>query len=208
MYQRSVDTRARIIAAAERAFAEDGLDKASLTQINAAAGQKNKSALQYHFRGKDGLLRAIAEKHRGSIEEERRRLLDLTEARGIDLRGVVDALVLPLAKKLDDPDGGVYYLRMMAQDRGRPTKGISRETPLRGETKRALARLAEVAPALSAEASRARTILVFGLLFHGLADFSTQYPVQRRRKQYAMDRDVFIESLTRALVAILGSSGD
>ncbi len=208
MYRRTVDTRARLIAAAERAFADEGLDNVSLTQINVAAGQKNKSALQYHFQSKAGLLGAIAEKHRDSIEDERRRLLDAAEERGIDLPGVVEALVVPLAKKLDDPDGGVYYLRMMAQDRGRPTQAFSTEAPLRGETKRVLARLAEVSPPLPKAESRAKTILVFGLLFHALADFSRQYPVHRRPKRYAKDRDVFVRSLTHAMAAILGSSGD
>lgn len=205
--EKSLKTRSRIIAAAERAFSEEGLEKASLTRINQKAGQRNRSALQYHFRSREGLLRAIREKHWASIDEDQAGLLDEAENRGLDIRGVVEALVLPLAKKLDDPDGGVHYLRIMARDRSRPRPSFSGDVPLRPMTARALDRLTEVAPKLHGARAQARQILIFTLIFHGLADFSRRYPVRRRPKSYAQDREVFVRSLVDAVVAILSSSG-
>lgn len=201
MREKSLRTRAQIIAAAERAFAEEGLEKASLAQINRDAGQKNKSSLQYHFKNREGLLRAIRDKHREAIDEDRRALLEKAEAGG-ELRLVVEALVMPLANKLDDPDGGVHYIRMMALDRTRPKPSLREVRPV---TARALALLNELTPKIPGPEARARQILVFGLMFHGLADFSRQYPIRRRAKSYEKDREVFVRSLVDAVVAILES---
>ena len=52
-------TRERLIVAAERLFAEHGFDGVTLKQITAEAGQRNASALQYHFGSRVDLVRAI-----------------------------------------------------------------------------------------------------------------------------------------------------
>lgn len=59
---RSVKTRAAILAAAERIFAEVGLAGARIDAIAAAAGV-NKALLYYYFRSKDALFRAVLENH-------------------------------------------------------------------------------------------------------------------------------------------------
>ena len=55
----AVATRARIVSAAERLFAERGIDATTLAQINRAANQRNRSAVQYHFGNKQGVIHAI-----------------------------------------------------------------------------------------------------------------------------------------------------
>jgi AcrR family transcriptional regulator len=115
------DTRAAIIRAAERRFAARGIDGVSLREINRAAEQSNASALQYHFGDRAGLLRAIIEKHRADTEARRHALLDHYESSGSsDVRTLASALLLPLAAKLDDPDGGREYLRINAEIFSRP----------------------------------------------------------------------------------------
>jgi AcrR family transcriptional regulator len=115
------DTRAAIIRAAEELFASRGIDAVSLREINRAAEQSNASALQYHFGDRTGLLRAIIEKHRADTEARRHALLDQYEASGIDdMRTLASALLLPLAAKLDDPDGGREYLQINAEIFTRP----------------------------------------------------------------------------------------
>ena len=52
-------TREQLIAAAETLFAERGIEGVSLREINAAAGQRNASSIQYHFGNRDGLLAAV-----------------------------------------------------------------------------------------------------------------------------------------------------
>jgi AcrR family transcriptional regulator len=90
-----------------------GIDGVSLREINRAAGQRNATALQYHFGDRNGLVRAIIEKHRADTDPRRHALLDQYEACGVDdLSTLAGALVLPLAAKLADPDGGRAYLQI------------------------------------------------------------------------------------------------
>ena len=101
-----------IVLTAERLFAEQGIDGVSLRQINSAAGLKNNAATHYHFGGKEGLTRAIVEYRAEGINQRRQQLLDgLGVSAGQDsLRGLVQALVLPMAEHLiSNPDGSFYF---------------------------------------------------------------------------------------------------
>jgi AcrR family transcriptional regulator len=109
-------TRARLITAAEQLFAERGIDAVSLREINRASGAKNAVAVQYHFEDRSGVIRAILDKHRPTVEAGRHELLDEYAASGGDeLRTLAGALVRPLAAKLADPDGGLEYLQIQAE---------------------------------------------------------------------------------------------
>jgi AcrR family transcriptional regulator len=115
------DTRSRLITAAERLFAERGVDAVSLNEINRAAGQRNASSLQYHFGDRAGLLKAVIDKHGPDVDARRDVLLQqYRDAGQADLRALAAALVLPLAAKLSDPDGGREYLRIYAELVSRP----------------------------------------------------------------------------------------
>lgn len=119
------DTRARLIAAAETLFAGRGVDGVSLREINRVAGQRNASALQYHFGDRAGLLRAIVTKHKPAIDAGRHAMLDQYEAEGHhDLRLLASALVVPLATKLADRDGGRAYLQVAAELLNRPVPAL------------------------------------------------------------------------------------
>ena len=114
-------TRESIIRSAERLFAARGIDGVSLREITRSAGARNASALQYHFGDRSGLLRAVLDKHRADTEPRRHALLDRYDADGTDdVRALVAALVLPLAGKLGDPDGGRHYLQINAEVSIRP----------------------------------------------------------------------------------------
>lgn len=114
-------TTERLISAAEELFASHGIEGVSLREINRVAGAKNASALQYHFRDREGLLRALMAKHRRDVEARRHAMLDAYEAEGRDdLRALAGALVRPLAAKLADTDGGPEYLQILADLVNRP----------------------------------------------------------------------------------------
>jgi AcrR family transcriptional regulator len=118
-------TRERLVATAEQLFAERGIGGVSLREINAAAGQRNSTALQYHFGDREGLVRAVLGKHGPEVDSRRHALLDEYEATepgppADRLRVLAGALVRPPAAKLTDPDGGRAYLRVMAQLVARP----------------------------------------------------------------------------------------
>lgn len=110
------DTRAQLITAAEQLFATRGIDAVSLREINREAGQRNATALQYHFGDRRGLVRAILAKHDSPIDKARHAMLDQLELeRSPNLPAFSAALVLPVAAKLADLDGGRDYLRIAAQ---------------------------------------------------------------------------------------------
>lgn len=115
-------TRQQLILAAEKLFANDGIDAVSLRQINLAAGQKNSSAAHYHFGSKDSLIMAIYQHRMQSVNERRlKRLADL-EAAGNEqnVRALVGAIVYPIVDEIDADTSGRHYIRFMAQAMGHP----------------------------------------------------------------------------------------
>lgn len=101
-----------MIDAAERIVAERGLSALTLRQVQLAAGQSNKSAAQYHFGSRDGLVTAILEDRTESVERRRRQLLDRSASP--NPRDLVEALVTPLAERILGSPGSTYG-RFLAQ---------------------------------------------------------------------------------------------
>ncbi len=102
-------TRARLIRAAERRFARDGITGTRLSDIVRDAQQANDSAVGYHFGSRQGLLEEIVAQHFAAMEE--RRVLPPGCA---DVRELVGVIVEPTAALLSTPEGR-DFLRIMAQ---------------------------------------------------------------------------------------------
>src|SRR5438128_2462018 len=95
-------TRESLIRAGERLFAERGISSVSLREINAAAEQKNSSALHYHFGSRAGLLHAVLAQHVDAIRDARVGLArEITDDGTLDLRTASRVWVEPLAVPLD-----------------------------------------------------------------------------------------------------------
>lgn len=110
-----------LIRAAERLFAERGSDQVSLREVTTEAGATNASAVQYHFGGRRGLIRAVLAKHDIDVERRRHELLDAYEAGDrTDIRVLAHALVQPLADELGNDDGGLGYLQLLSDLFNRP----------------------------------------------------------------------------------------
>lgn len=111
---RGVITEERLILAAERLYADHGLDAVSLRQIADAAGQKNHAVVQYHFGGKAGLLRAIVRYRTGTAYELREAALDELERSGRqhDVRGLLEVAIVPLVQS--QPPGSNYLRFIVA----------------------------------------------------------------------------------------------
>ena len=91
-----------MITAAERIVAERGLTAMSLRVVQQESGQRNKSAAQYHFGSRDGLIEAVLVTRMAAVNERRRALLDSIEHQPTDetaLRPLVEALVRPVAEQ-------------------------------------------------------------------------------------------------------------
>jgi AcrR family transcriptional regulator len=101
-------------------IAEHGIE-VPLRDVAAAAGQRNNSAVQYHFGSRDGLIEAVVERRMIALERARLELLAEHEADGAatDPAAFVAMLVAPL---LDVPyrDGATHYARFLDQARRHP----------------------------------------------------------------------------------------
>lgn len=119
-------TRERLIEAGTRLFAERGVDAVRVREINDLAGQRNSSALHYHFGSREGLLRAILGQHRAPIEARRADLLETFARDGdpTDLRALMATVVLPLVAELST-ELGRAYLRIIPQYIGRYSPSFS-----------------------------------------------------------------------------------
>lgn len=188
-------TRAALVAAAERLLAANGIDRVSLREINRASGARNTVALQYHFADRDGIVRAVLRKHFPEVERLRHELLDAYEARAAsDLRELSEALVLPLAAPLADPDGGPEYLQISAELINRPTR--AEPEPADGSSSSVYRWRALVEPFLEQDATRLHrrfTAIRFAAVELG------------RRAESAPHRDdrLFVSQLVDLVVALL-----
>lgn len=108
--------RERILVTAERLIAEQGA-AVSLREITAGAGQRNTSAVHYHFGNRDTLITAIVTLRMQSLERERMAILAEQEAQGrTDLRSLVEALLAPMFTAPYE-DGGAHYARFLEKVR-------------------------------------------------------------------------------------------
>lgn len=202
----AVATRARIVAAAERLFASAGIDGTSLAEINKAAAQRNRSAVQYHFGSKEGIIHAILDKHTPAIEQRRHAMLDEIEAAGPPTcRALVEALVLPVASKLDDPDGGQSFLRLNAQLIGHSKFALldlhSRRMNRGADRLQRL--MTDAVPEWPEALWTPRWLLLIGLLFHGMADYVHLSEAAELDGREATPRGLFVNNLIDSLVAVL-----
>lgn len=114
--RRSARTRDTIVRAAEKLFSEHGIEAVSLNTITSAANQSNRNAVQYHFGNKDGLIKAILDKHNPGISQHSLTLLDKLLAAGTPFPRLMARIVVePLAAKLQDTDGGAAYLHVSSE---------------------------------------------------------------------------------------------
>lgn len=86
-----------MMRAAERLFAEHGVTNVTIRDILAGSGQKNESALQYHFGNLAGLIAAIHEERSEQIRQQRGIVLtQLLETQpSPKLRDICKLMILP-----------------------------------------------------------------------------------------------------------------
>ncbi len=103
-----MDTKQRILDAAEQLFAEHGFDGASLRSITTVAGV-NLAAVNYHFKSKEALIQEVLARKLGPINRQRLDLLDAYEAeagqRPVAIEKLVYAMVGPMLPPTAHPAG-------------------------------------------------------------------------------------------------------
>src|SRR5580700_10818325 len=92
-----IDTKVRILDAAEKLFGSNGFDATSLRDITTEA-QVNLAAINYHFQSKDSLIDAVIQRR---IEPVNQRRIEMLDAAGPNpsIEQIVEAFVAPVLER-------------------------------------------------------------------------------------------------------------
>lgn len=167
-------TAARLMDVAEKLFAEHGYEGTTLRAVVDIAGV-NLSAVKYHYRSKDGLLRAVVARALAPVNEERDRRLSELEGRAAapTVEEVVRAFAEPglrLAHRHGDRGrlvGGVLF-----ESSPRVRELVADETAAIGD--RCITALCRAMPTLSAPAILLAYTAMVGLLAQHQAGISAE----------------------------------
>lgn len=114
----NVDTKTRLLDAAELLFIDDGYDAMALRQITALA-DANLAAVSYHFGAKDALVHAMLARRLDGLNQDRLDLLERLEtslATALTCEHVLGAMFLPaLHRARSEADGGPALLRLVGR---------------------------------------------------------------------------------------------
>jgi TetR/AcrR family transcriptional regulator, regulator of cefoperazone and chloramphenicol sensitivity len=190
-------TRERLLAEARRLFATQGVFQTTSREIVEAAGQRNVSALTYHFGSREGVLRAILLGFDEVLDAERGQLL-AGIGEGASTRQLVAALLVPYARPLATVEGR-QYLRIVAQLTERFPEW--RDATLTGPYLRRILgilerRRGELRPAVRRE----RVVSAITLMTAAMAE-RARLVAERRRGR--LDDDAFLANLADMLVGVL-----
>ncbi|WP_284701861.1 TetR/AcrR family transcriptional regulator [Yinghuangia soli] len=204
---RGAAARLSMIEVAERLFAERGVNGVSLREIGTQAGQRNTAAARYHFGSKEALVDAVFRFRMEPVNE--RRLAMLAEldrtGRGTELRGLVEAFLMPLAETLGEPGRPSWYLRFCINAgllEGIAATDLAREEWTAGVhtvRTRIDAQLGHLPPPLRAD----RWGLLAGYLAHALANRETF--IQYGRAGGLTPRPAFLSHLVDTAVALVAA---
>lgn len=201
------NTRAQLIAAAEKLFAESGIDAVSLRQINLAAGQKNSSAAHYHFGSKQALIAAIFETRMRDVNSRREKAIDQIIADGLEdnVRTLIEAFVYPIIEEMDNTAGGSHYIRFMALAIGHPQLDLNELWRQKyGSGLNRLVKMLQAAlPDIPLAIVGQRFGLAFEQLIHSLADrektrHSSQHSIE-------VDASLFVSNLVDCIAGAMAA---
>ncbi|HYP83330.1 TetR/AcrR family transcriptional regulator [Variovorax sp.] len=186
-----------LLATAQRLFAEKGIDGVSMREIAREAGQRNNSALHYHFGSKEALIQAILQSGMREVNELRNDYIDqlFSGGRHGDLRALVEAIVWPLASKMLTGSGNTYN-RFLAAAQVHPDTDLAAST--REEEDRGFRRIYELLqralPDMPELLLRQRYLAGVSFVMFSLADFERMGP-RRSKAQRGFDLHRAIENL-------------
>lgn len=125
-------TRDRILDAAERVFADKGLDGSSVRDITTAANV-NLAAVNYHFGSKTGLIEAVFSRHLVPMNTARIALLDWVEEQAGEgyppIESVLDAFIRPVVMHhLAELGTNDAFMRLMSRCLNEPPTHLEQVT--------------------------------------------------------------------------------
>jgi AcrR family transcriptional regulator len=165
----AMPTDRRLLLAAERLFAERGIDAVSLRTVMAAASA-NVAAVHYHFGSKDELVRALIKERGGQVSARRGELLDELEAAAqVHVRLLAEAFVRPVVEMVGS--GGAAWVTLIAGILSSGHSALSVVTDgFVQQGRRFTALLERVYPEVPARTARFRLTQAMTLTFQVLGD--------------------------------------
>lgn len=193
-----LNTKRRLIEAAEQLFLEKGFENVTLVDVSKEAGQKNRAAAQYHFVDRAGLITAVLDKHNELISDKRRVMLEaIEEQTAPTLLELVKASVTPIVEHIEHHPNGLIYLLLIRQllNSNRALEygwqGIVGST----ESKRLYDLMREKMEPHTQEVLNYKMIITQCMLFNSLASFYDIRPTENSK--------VFADTLCNVMVAVL-----
>jgi AcrR family transcriptional regulator len=197
-------TRRKLIDAATRGFAEQGVFTASLIDITRQAGQRNRGAVHYHFGSRAGVLCAVLEEHVDFLARREGELLEVARSTPrSDVRSVVEVIVRPAAELAESGWRGRCVLLIIAE--------LAEEDPasLDAEINAVLAKtgghavydlLEERMAELPEDVRVERLSLATGFILRAVADRARALGRHRRSARAQLGHEAFVANLV-AMVA-------
>ena len=198
MPRNSTDTKTRLLDHAEKMFAEDGVYAVTNRQITEAAGQKNESALNYHFGTRNELIIALLTRRGKELDDARsERLAQMGD--NPTTRELVHLLVEVYANCLHT-ENGCHYLRIVDQLRGWMTDW---EFIASFEDDNVHEHLRYILELLQKETDAQRVLAMIMLMTAMTASRAQQVSVGRKLPN---THDEYVETLTDMLTGVLHGS--
>ncbi len=202
-------TREKLLDAATRAFAEEGVFNASLIEITRRAGQRNRSALNYHFGSREGVLCAVLERHVEFLARREGELLAVAlDAPGDDVASVVEAIVRPAAELAESGWRGRCCLAIIAElageDPAHHSPDLQAVISRTGgyEVYALLAkRMADVGPDVANE----RFALITTFVLRSVADRARLLDGRERRGRPQLEYETFVWNLVAMVAAAMSA---
>ena len=201
LVKKSDDTRLALLRAAEKLILRDGVAAVSLREIALEAGQRNHSAVLYHFGDKRGMLDAILERHSVPIQTGWLATLKHVEAWGpLDLSKLVSLLVRPTVDKVEDVDGGRAYLAVCAELVSSPAYPLSTMASSRGEGAVAIReRMRQHIPSdVPAALVELRMNRVNAIIYTGVTDY-----IRLGKTQGGLHAEAVVDDIVASVVAVI-----
>jgi AcrR family transcriptional regulator len=174
MSRQGEQTRQALIDAAEQLFAARGVSTVPLGEVTASAGQRNTSAVNFHFDDRDGLLAAIQDRHLPQIAARAEEIYERIAADGLldTTGGQVEVIFGPTIDYLTDGSSARAWLRIVAQRQSQPGRGsadlVDIATPRAIELGTVL--ITELQSSMSAEMAVWRIAAASTMVMHLCAD--------------------------------------
>jgi AcrR family transcriptional regulator len=197
-------TRDLLIDSAARLFAERGIDNVSIAEIVRSAGQRNTSAIHYHFGSRDEVLRAVLERHVDEISKRRGALLEQARARPArDARSAAEAIVRPVTEFAQGGWRERAYLQIGSElagalDRVKPE---IRDLMANTSGREAWELLWQRCPGIPEDLWRVRREICIVFIGRAAADRARQLDRPGKRKVLSDDR--FVDNLVEMLLGAM-----